>query len=94
MTNFEFLNPLEDIIVDEFNVLDDRYARDMAKEVLGSLVGTIEHENEIRYLLIDRETAQLESRRLYETFAEAEQALKQLPTGGNPCLVGTLIIDG
>ena len=66
MTTFYFLDPLEDIIVEQFDVLDERYSRDMAKEILGTLTGGIEHEYEIRYLLIDGETGQLESRRLFD----------------------------
>lgn len=89
MTHLEFLDPLEEIIVEQFDVLDRNYADEMAKDILGTIVGQIEHENEIRYVLIDSETGQLESRSLYESLEEAQQAAER--TGR--CLVGTLIVE-
>jgi hypothetical protein len=92
MKAFDFLDPLEEIIVEQFEVLDDSYARDMASDILGTLVGTIENENVIRYLLIDGETGQLESRTLYTEFIEAENAARE-ERHGKSCQVATLILE-
>lgn len=92
MTKFDFLDPLEDTIVEQFSVLDEQYARDMFKEMQETLSSTIENENDIRYVLIDGETGQLESRTLYEEFSEAEKAAKEDQHGGS-CQVATLILD-
>jgi len=90
MTKFEFLPDLEDIIVETFNVLDNRYASDMAREVEKSVYAAIK-ENEIRYLLIDGETGQLESRRLFESYQEALDDIKDMNL--THCIVGTLILE-
>jgi hypothetical protein len=92
MTKFDFLDSLEDIIVEQFSVLDERYARDMFKEMQETLSSTIENENTIRYVLIDGETGQLESRMLYEEYSEAEKAAKE-DRHGLPCQVATLILE-
>ena len=92
MTKFDFLDPLEDIIVEQFSVLDERYARDMFKEMQETLSSTIENENDIRFVLIDSETGQMESRMLYEEFSDAEKAAKEA-RHGESCRVATLILD-
>jgi hypothetical protein len=92
MTKFDFLDSLEGIIVEQFSVLDERYARDMFKEMQETLSATIENENEIRYVLMDSETGQMESRMLYEEFSEAEKAAKE-DRHGRSCQVATLILD-
>ncbi len=90
MTKFDFLDPLEDIIVEQFDVLDNNYARGMAREILGTMSAAIEQENEIRYLLIDAVTGQLESRRLYEDYQEALDDIKAKTT---QCQVATMILE-
>ena len=92
MTRFDFLDPLEDIIVEQFDVLDGHYARNTAHDVLSALVGGIEHESTIRYVLVDGETGQLESRMLYEEYSEAENAAKEA-RHGKLCQVATLILE-
>ena len=52
MTKFDFLDPLEDIIVEQLSVLDERYARDMFKEMQETLSSMIENEDETRYIVL------------------------------------------
>lgn len=92
MSKFEFLDSLEEIIVEKFDILNDCYSRDMAREVIGTMNGAIEQENEVRYLLIDGETGQLESRRLFEEYQEAVDEIKAKNL--THCQVATLIVDG
>ena len=91
MKQFEFLDPLEDIIVEQFEVLDGDYARDMAKDILRTISGAVEQENEIRYLVVDGETKQLESRRLFEEYQETLDYIKAKNL--THCQVGTLILE-
>jgi len=92
MTNFDFLDPLEDIIIEQFSVLDADYSRDMVGELLPTLTAAIESEHEIRFVLIDGETGQLESRRLFEEYQQALDAMKDKNL--THCLIGTLLVEG
>lgn len=91
MAQFEFLEGLEEIIVDQFEVLNEDYARDMAKEIVGTLAGAIEHEKKVCYVIIDGETGQLESRRFFEEYSWAANEIKDKNL--THCTVGTLIVE-
>ena len=91
MTTFDFLEPLEDIIIEQFEVLNADYAMDMARDVTKSLSIAIERESEVRYVLIDRDTGQLESRVLYEEYEEARKAIQLATLEG--CVIATLIVE-
>lgn len=91
MHTFDFLEPLEDIIIKQFEVLNADYAMGIARDITKSLGVAIEHESEVRYVLIDRETRQLESRVLYEEYEEAQKAIQQVTSDG--CVIATLIME-
>ena len=88
---YEFLSELDSILEDTLNVLHPGYVEDIAKEVITVLETSIDNDHETRFLLIDRETGQLESRQLYLTWNEAQEATKQ--SSFENCAIATLLVE-
>lgn len=74
--------------------LNDRLARGLAKNIADDVVQLEQGGTAVRYLLIDAETGQLESRWLYEEYDEAEKDAKELyRRHERSCLIGTLLCE-
>jgi len=74
--------------------LNDRLARDLAQNIADDVVQLEQCGTAVRYVLIDGETGQLESRRLYEEYDEAEKDANELDKRHErSCLVGTLLCE-
>jgi hypothetical protein len=74
--------------------LNDRLASDLAQNIAHDVVELEQCGTAVRYLLIDGETGQLESRRLYEQHEEAERDANELyKRHERSCLIGTLLCD-
>ena len=72
--------------------LNDRLASDLAQNIADDVVQIEQSGMAIRYVLIDGQTGQLQSRRLYEEFTEAKQDARELHKRyERSCLVGTLL---
>jgi hypothetical protein len=91
MTRFPFLDPLEALIVEQFDALRPDYAAERAQEVRRALAAAIAEENEIRFALVDGETAQLVSPHLFDTARDALAHRDRQGLAG--CAVATLIVD-
>jgi hypothetical protein len=91
MTRFPFLNPLEDLIVEQFDVLRREYAREEAQEVLAGLAAAIEQENEVRYAIVNGDTGRLASPFLFDTRRETLAYRDRRALTG--CRIATLILD-
>jgi hypothetical protein len=87
-----FMKYLKAIIGDRFGVLDDRYVDDIMIDLGEDIETELANFFEIRFVLIDGKTGQLESRTLFEDFAEAVRESKK-ETHGEACLVGTLLVE-
>lgn len=75
------------------DTLNQKLAGDLADQIAAAIVESERHGfRTIRYVLLDSETGQLESRMLYLSYAEAEAASNE-PQHGEKCLVGTLLCD-
>lgn len=88
----DFVNHLRHIFVRAFGVLDEKYTIDVLSGLGMDLEAELQNFYEVRYLLIDGSTGQLESRRLYETNGEAAAA-SQDGTHGDNCLVALLLVE-
>jgi hypothetical protein len=88
----EFINHLRQIFVSAFAVLDEQYTIDVLTDLGLDLEAELQNFFEVRYLLIDGKTGQLESRRLYETLDEAVTASTD-GTHGDTCLVAMLLAE-
>lgn len=74
--------------------LNDRLASDLAQNIADDVVQLEQCGTAVRYVLIDGETGQLESRRLYETYDEAEKDANDLyKRHERSCLVATLLCE-
>lgn len=74
--------------------LNDRLASDLAQNIADDVVQLEQCGTAVRYLLVDGETGQLESRRLYETYDEAEHDSNELyKRRERSCLIGTLLYE-
>lgn len=87
-----FIKNLKHIIGRAFGVLDQDYVIDMLSDVGREIEDYLDDFYEIRYVLVDGGTGQLESRRLYESH---DEALKDTREGryGEKCLVGMLLVE-
>lgn len=65
-------------IHDRFSVLDSNYITNLMPDALDDINKQMEKEFEVRYLVIDGETGQIESRTLNETYEEAEKTADAL----------------
>jgi hypothetical protein len=88
---YAFLEDLDSILEDTFSVLSPSYVQDMAHEVTRELEDAIDNDHETRFVLIDRETGQLESRQLFVSWNEAEEAMKQ--SVFENCAIGTVLVE-
>jgi len=73
----DFILHLEEVIVSKFGILDHRYVEDCISDLSHEIDDEMRAFFSIRYVLLDPESGQLESRRFYESYSEAEQAAKQ-----------------
>jgi hypothetical protein len=74
--------------------LNDRLASDLAQNIADDVVQIEQCGTAVRYVLIDDETEQLESRRVYEEFTDAERDANELcKRRERSCLVGTLLYE-
>ena len=96
----EYLNSLQETIeIEAAQVLEDtlsqQLTRDLADQIAQAVIESERHDfRQVLYLLIDGETGQLESRKLYESYAEAEKAIKEPQHGYlNQSLIATLLCD-
>lgn len=72
--------------------LNDTLASDLAQSLAHDIVELERCGTTVRYVLIDGETGQLESRRLYEEYDEADRDADELHRRhGRSCTVATLL---
>lgn len=88
----EFIDALTDSIKERFGVLDQAYIDDLQLEVRKDAELEIESRFTVRYVLVDAETGQLESRTLFMEEQAAEEAAKQ-PSNGKSCRVAMLLFQ-
>jgi len=88
----EFIDALTDSIKERFGVLDQAYIDDLLLEVRRDAELEIESRFTVRYVLVDADTGQLESRTLFTEQDAAEEAAKQ-PINGKSCRVAMLLLD-
>jgi hypothetical protein len=74
--------------------LNDRLTSDLAQNIADDVVQIEQCGTAVRYVLIDAETGQLESRRLYEEYDEVERDAHELfRRHERSCLVGMLLYE-
>jgi hypothetical protein len=74
--------------------LSDGLAADLAQGIAHEVVDLERCGTTVRFLLIDENTGELESPRLYEEFADADQDANELyKRRERSCLVGTLFYE-
>ena len=88
----EFIDALTDSIKERFGVLDQAYIDDLLLEVRKDAELELESRFTVRYVLVDADTGQLESRTLFTEEQAAEEAAKQ-PINGKSCRVAMLLLD-
>ena len=88
----EFIDALTDSIKERFGVLDQAYIDDLLLEVRKDAEDELESRFTVRYVLVDADTGQLESRTLFTEEDAAEEAAKQ-PINGKSCRVAMLLLD-
>jgi len=88
----EFIDVLTDSIKERFGVLDQAYIDDLLLEVRKDAELELESHFTVRYVLVDADTGQLESRTLFTEQEAAEQAAKE-PINGQSCRVAMLLLD-
>ena len=72
--------------------LNDRLASDLAQNIADDVVQFEQCGTAVRYVLIDDETEELDSRRIYKEFTDAERDANELhKRRERSCLVGTLL---
>ena len=88
----EVIDALTDSIKERFGVLDQAYIDDLLLEVRRDAELEIESRFTVRYVLVDADTGQLESRTLFTEEDAAEEAAKQ-PINGKSCRVAMLLFQ-
>ena len=88
----EFIDALTDSIKERFGVLDQAYIDDLLLEVRRDAELEIESRFTVRYVLVDADTGQLESRTLFTEKEAAEEAAKQ-PINGKSCRVAIVLFQ-
>ena len=93
MTYFDdYEDDFSNIIAEELQqTLNDELTNDYAKRCAKEIVGHILHDQEMRYLVIDGETGQLESRSLHESYEEAEKTAGALNL--KSYYIGTMFVE-
>ena len=88
----EFIDALTDSIKERFGVLDEGYIDDLLVDVKKDAEQELEAYFTVRYVLIDGETGQLESRTLFAEEKAAEEAAQRGPHGKS-CRLAVLFLD-
>jgi len=88
----EFIDALTDSIKERFGVLDQAYIDDLLLEVRKDAEDELTTRFTVRYVLVDGETAQLESRTLFSDQSAADEAAKQ-EIRGKSCRVAVVLLD-
>lgn len=88
---YPFLSSLEGVLEEAFSILAPEYVHDQAAEVLKDLEREIDHEYQTRYVLIDGETGQLETRRLFEEYQQALDEIQEKDL--NKCTVALVLLE-
>jgi hypothetical protein len=87
-----FLKTLNDIIGERFGVLDRNYVGELMTDLGEDIEVELANFYEVRFVLIDGKTGQLESRTFYEVYADAVRECEQ-EMRGEGCLVGMLLVE-
>ena len=88
----EFIDALTDSIKERFGVLDQAYIDDLLLEVRKDAEDELTTRFTVRYVLVDGETGQLESRTLLPAHTAADEAEKE-ENRGNSCRVAVVLLD-
>jgi len=88
----DFIDSLMDIIKERFGVLHEGYLDDLLIDVKKDAEQELEDRFTIRYVLVDGETGQLESRTLFTEQQAAEDAAKQ-NIHGTSCRVAIVLVE-
>ena len=88
----EFIDALTDSIKERFGVLDQAYIDDLLLEVRKDAEDELTTRFTVRYVLVDGETGQLESRTLFADQNAADEAAKQ-DIRGKSCRVAVVLLD-
>ena len=88
----ELIDALADIIKERFGVLDQAYIDDLLLEVRKDAEDELTTRFTVRYVLVDGETGQLESRTLFSDQSAADEAAKQ-EIRGKSCRVAVVLLD-
>lgn len=88
----DFIDSLADIIKERFGVLHEGYLDDLLIDVKKDAEQELEDHFTIRYVLVDGETGQLESRTLFTEQQAAEDAAKQNMHGAS-CRVAVVLLE-
>jgi len=88
----DYLDALMEIIKDRFGVLHEGYLDDVLTDVKEDAEQELEDCFTIRYVLVDGETGQLESRTLFTEQQAAEDAAKQ-NIHGTSCRVAVVLLE-
>lgn len=88
----ELIDALADSIKERFGVLDQAYIDDLLLEVRKDAELEIESRFTVRYVLVDAETGQLESRTLFTEEQAAEEAAK-LSIHGTSCRAAVVLLE-
>lgn len=88
----DYLDALIEIIKDRFGVLHEGYLDDLLIDVKKDAEQELEDCFTVRYVLVDGESGQLESRTLFTEQQAAEDAAKQR-THGTSCRVAIVLVE-
>lgn len=88
----DFIDSLADIVKERFSVLHEGYLDDVLMDVKKDAEQELEDCFTIRYVLVDGETGQLESRTLFTQQQAAEDAAKQ-NIHGKSCRVAIVLLE-
>jgi len=88
----DIIDALTDSIKERFGVLDQAYIDDLLLEVRKDAEDELQTRFTVRYVLVDGETGQLESRTLFADQSAADEAAKQ-EIRGKSCRVAVVLLD-
>ena len=88
----DYLDALIEIIKDRFSVLHEGYLDDLLIDLKKDAEQELEDSFTVRYVLVDGETGQLESRTLFLSQQAAEDAAKE-SAHGKSCRVGIVLVE-
>jgi len=81
------IHNLTDFVIGQFGVLSEEFVSEMMDRLADEIERRLAMRYEFRYVLVDPQTWQLESRRLYSQLAEAQK------DAGTICRVGILLVE-